>query len=195
MPGINYQEYLEWRSRTTTLESMAPITFNPQVIMATREGTARLTAAVVSTNYFEVMGVARANSDASSAPRDEANPDVVVLSQDAWRTHFKSNPDAVGSVIELRGNIFSGPSNLGAKPGEAGRLLTVIGVLPEDLRHASGSSSTSTCPLAPTMYGRPPGVTVEARLRDGVDARCRAGRSQRHRHCDSSSAAGRLRRH
>ena len=56
LPGINYQEYVEWRSRTTTLESMAALTFNP-LIMATREGTVRLTAAVMSPNYFEVLGV------------------------------------------------------------------------------------------------------------------------------------------
>ena len=166
MPGINYQEYLEWRSRTSTLESMAAITFNPQVIMATREGTVRLTAAVISTNYFEVLGVG-AELGRVIGSADDANPDVVVLSRNAWRTHFKSNPDAVGSVIELRGNIFSGPSNLGATPGEAGRLLTVVGVLPETY-DTFGNVHDFYLPITPTMYGRPPGVSVQARMRDGV---------------------------
>ena len=166
LPGINYQEYVEWRSRTTTLESMAALTFNPQVIMATREGTVRLTAAVISPNYFEVLGVG-AELGRVIGSVDEANSDVVVLSRNAWRTHFKSNPDAVGSVIELRGNIFSGPSNLGATPGEAGRLLTVVGVLPETF-DTLGNVHDFYLPLTPTMYGRPPGVSVQARMREGV---------------------------
>jgi putative ABC transport system permease protein len=166
LPGINYQEYLEWRSRTTTLDGLAALTFNPQVIMATREGTVRLTAAVISTNYFEVLGV-RAELGRVIGSTDDANPDVVVLSRNAWRTHFHASPDAVGSVIELRGNIFSGPSNLGATPGEAGRLLTVIGVLPETY-DTLGNVHDFYLPLTPAMYGRPPGVSVEARLRDGV---------------------------
>lgn len=164
--GIDYQEFLEWRSRTKTLEAMAAHTFNPQVIMATREGTVRLTAATVSTNYFDVMGVTAAIGR-TIAPADETNPEIVVLSHGAWRTHFRSNPDAVGSVIELRGDIMNGPSNLGAKPGEAGRLLTVVGVLPEKY-DTYGMAFEVYLPMAAVISGRPPGVTVEARLRPDV---------------------------
>ena len=166
LPGINYQEFIEWRSRATTLEAMAAHTFNPQVIMATREGTARLTAATISTNYFEVMGVDAAIGRVITTS-DETNPGVAVLSYGAWRNYFKSNPDAVGSVIELRGNILSGPSNLGAAPGEAGSLLTIVGVLPEKY-DTYGMAFEIYLPLVAAMNGRPPGVTVEARLRDGV---------------------------
>jgi putative ABC transport system permease protein len=166
LPGINYQEYGEWRSRATTLESMAAMTFNPQVIMATREGTVRMTAHLSSMNYFEVLGVTAERGRVFSAA-DEANPDIVVLSQNSWRTHFRSNPEAIGSVIELRGNIFGGPSNLGATPGEAGRLLTVIGVLPETY-DTLGNVHDFYLPLTSRMYGRPPGVSIQARLREGV---------------------------
>jgi predicted permease len=166
LPGINYQEYLDWRARATTLEGMAAHTFNPQVIMATREGTARLAAGVISTNYFEVLGVDAALGRVISTA-DDTNLDVVVLSHGAWQAHFKSNPDAVGSVIELRGNLFSGPSNLGATPGDSGRLLTVIGVLPEKY-DTFGFVFDFYVPMAHTMFGRPPGVTLHAKLRDGV---------------------------
>jgi len=166
MPGINYQEYLDWRSRATTLDGMAAYTFNPQIIMATREGSSRLTAALISTNYFDVKGVGAALGRVIGAA-DEDNLDVMVLSHGAWQRYFKSNPDAVGSVVELRGNIFSGPSNLGAAPGESGRLLTIVGVLPENY-DSFGLIFDFYIPLGPQMYGRPPGVTVEAKLRDGI---------------------------
>ena len=164
--GINYQDYLEWRSRTKTVEAMSALTLNPQVIMATREGTARLTAGIASTNYFEVLG-ANAAIGRVFGSADEANLNVVVLSNGAWRTYFHSNPDVVGSVIELRGNIGSGPSNLGAQPGEPGRLLTVVGVLPEDY-DTLGLVHDFYVPLVASNYGRPPVVTVRGRLRDGV---------------------------
>ena len=45
---------------------------------------------------------------------DEANPDVIVLSYDTWQRFFRGEADAIGSVIELRGSLGSGPSNLGA---------------------------------------------------------------------------------
>jgi predicted permease len=166
MPGINYQEYLDWRARATTLDSMAAYTFNPQIIMATREGSSRLTAALISTNYFDVKGVSAALGRVIGAT-DDHNLDVMVLSHGAWRRYFRANPDAVGSVVELRGNIFSGPSNLGATPGESGRLLTIVGVLPEEY-DSFGLIFDFYIPLGPKMYGRPPGVTVEAKLRDGV---------------------------
>ncbi|MBY0497693.1 MAG: ABC transporter permease [Cyanobacteria bacterium] len=165
-PGINYQEFLEWRTRTSTLEGMAAITGNPQVIMATRSGTARLSAAMVSSNFFDVFGV-RAGLGRLIEPRDDANPDVVVLSNTAWRTYFRSNPDAVGSVIELRGSIGAGPSNLNAKPGDAGRLLTVIGVLPPEY-DTLGLVQDIYLILIPDKVGRPPGVSINARLREGV---------------------------
>ena len=38
MRGINYNEYLEWRRRTTTLSAMSALSFNPQVMLPTREG-------------------------------------------------------------------------------------------------------------------------------------------------------------
>ncbi|HEX4913489.1 MAG TPA: permease prefix domain 1-containing protein, partial [Vicinamibacterales bacterium] len=38
MQPITYQEYLEWRNRTTTLDGLAAITFNPQAMLMTRDG-------------------------------------------------------------------------------------------------------------------------------------------------------------
>ena len=47
---------------------------------------------------------------------DEADPNVAVLSYDAWQRRFGSQPDVLGTTIELRGS--------------ASRLLTIVGVLP-----------------------------------------------------------------
>ena len=163
MRGVNYHEYLEWRSRTQTLSGMIANTFNPQVMIQTREGMARLTAAEVSANTFDVLGVRAAHGRLIQAS-DDGNPDVMVLSQSAWRRYFRSEIDAIGSTIELRGNL-AGPSNLGANAGP-GRLLTIVGVLP-DSYDTLGLVFDFYTPLV-SSAGRNPGVTVRARLRDGV---------------------------
>jgi predicted permease len=165
MPGLSYPEFLEWRSRTTTLSGMSTIGMNPQVIMPTREGTARLTGAIISTNYFEVLRV-NAAIGRTLVPADDANPDVVVLSHNTWQTYFRSDPAVVGSVIELRGTLI-GTSNADARPGGAGRLLTVLGVLPEDMEEL-GTPLDFYTPLVYTPGTRVGAGTVRARLRDGV---------------------------
>jgi predicted permease len=164
-PGLSYSEYLEWRSRTTTLSGLSTIGLNPQVIMPTREGTARLAGGIISTNYFEVLGV-QAALGRTIVSADEANPDVVVLSDNTWRTYFRSDPAAVGSVIELRGTLI-GTSNSDAKPGAPGRLLTVLGVLPHDMQELGNAIDFYT-PLVLGPGARAGAGTVRGRLRDGV---------------------------
>jgi len=166
VPGINYQEALDWRSRSETLEDLATHTFNPQVIMRTRESTARLTAAIVSTNYFQVLGVRPALGRLIDR-QDDIQGDVVVITEGTWRNYFRRDPSAVGSVIELRGSIGQGPSNLGAQAGDPVRLLTIIGVLPPEF-DTYGDAFEFYMPMVRGMYSRPPGVTVRARLREGV---------------------------
>lgn len=164
-PGLSYSEYLEWRSRTTTLSGMSTIGLNPQVIMPTREGTARLAAGIISTNYFEVLGV-QAALGRTIVAADDANPDVVVLSDNTWRTYFRSDPAAVGSVVELRGTLI-GTSNADAKPGAPGRLLTVLGVLPRDMQELGNPIDFYT-PIVLGPGARAGAGTVRGRLRDGV---------------------------
>jgi len=164
-PGLSYSEYLEWRSRTTTLSGLATLGMNPQVILPTREGTARLTGGISSTNYFEVLGV-KAAIGRTFVSADDANPDVVVLSHHTWQTYFRSDPAAVGSVIELRGTLI-GTSNADARPGASGRLLTVLGVLPSDMQELGAPLDFYT-PLILGPGGAAGAGVVRGRLRDGV---------------------------
>jgi putative ABC transport system permease protein len=109
-PRVNHTEYLEWRSRTRMLDGLAAHTFNPQVMVPTREGTARLSAGMISVNYFEVLG-ARPALGRLIGGHDEGHPDVVVLSHGTWRTYFRAELNAVATVMEVRGSL-GGPSNL-----------------------------------------------------------------------------------
>jgi putative ABC transport system permease protein len=120
---------------------------------------------VISWNYFEVLGIT-ASIGRVIGSGDEGNTDLVVLSHGTWRTYFRSDPAAVGSVIELRGNLSGGPSNLGTA-NQPGRLMTVVGVLPQHLDDLFAPLDFFT-PYVLRPGGRPPGAALRGRLRPGV---------------------------
>jgi predicted permease len=118
LPRLTFGEYVDWRARTRTLSGLAASSMDPQLNVRTPAGTARMTAAFVSGNYFQVLGVGTAIGR-TLTPADEAAPDVAVLTHDAWSRFFDADPSAVGRVIEGRSGM--------APP----RVFTIVGVLPE----------------------------------------------------------------
>ena len=80
-------------------------------------GAERAQAALVSANFFAVLGVdpilgRTFDSDADSAPGAHA---VAVLSYAAWQRLFSGDPEVVGRTLRLNGQVF-----------------TIIGVAPRD---------------------------------------------------------------
>jgi putative ABC transport system permease protein len=154
MQPITYQEYLEWRERTTTLDGLAAITFNPQAMLMTREGAIRIAVAVVSTNYFEVLG-AQPMRGRTIAASDDAFPEVAVMTEAMWRRHFRANAGVVGSTIELR----SGPG--------INRLVTIVGIMPDNGQELGAVDLYTTIVLSPDA--RPLGLNpLIGRLKTGV---------------------------
>ena len=116
--GITYQEFLDWRARTTTLSDTVGV-MPSQILLRTAEGTARLWGARTSAHTFAMLGT-RAVLGRTLDPSDDANSSVVVLGFDAWRRLFQSDPRIVGKTLELQT----------AQQSER-RMLTVVGVLPD----------------------------------------------------------------
>jgi putative ABC transport system permease protein len=155
MAGVNYGEYLEWQSRTTTLSGLAAASFNPQVVMSTPGGLVRMTGGFVTPNYFEVLG-ARAMLGRTLLSSDSANTDLMVLGFYAWRRHFAADPQVVGSVIHVRSGSL------------AGRSMTIVGVMPESMETV-GSPFDFYTPIVPSPNMRTARLgTMIGRLRDGV---------------------------
>ena len=155
LPAVNYREYLDWQSRTTTLTGLAAATSNLQVVMPTPAGLVKVTAGYVSSNYFEVLG-ARPLLGRTLVPADTANPDVMVLGYYEWQRHFGSDPGAIGSVVHFRSG------------GLAGRSLTVIGVMPESME-TIGAPMDFYTPIAVMPNAGAIGLAqLIGRLRDGT---------------------------
>ena len=161
--GVTHQEFLEWRGRTRTLADVFAVSMGDTVVR-TSEGTARLWGGRVSANTFTMLG-ARALLGRTLDPGDEANPEVVVLSFDAWQRIFHSAPEAVGATLEFRADF-----NASYTPDlERPRLMTVIGVLPPSFELPTGPMDFYT-PFVIDASKPSPRVTMIGRLGPGVSA-------------------------
>jgi putative ABC transport system permease protein len=155
LPGLSYREYVEWQSRTTTLTGLATSTSHPQVVVRTSSGLVRVTGGLVSANYFEVLG-ATAMLGRTLTPSDVHQPDVVVLGYYAWRRLFDGNPQVIGTVVEFRSGDL------------AGRSMTVVGVLPENMETIGAPMDCYALIVAAANPGAVGAASLVGRLRDGV---------------------------
>jgi predicted permease len=159
--GITYQEFLEWRARSTTLSDAFAASMGENVVR-TNEGTARLWGATVSANTFTVLG-ASAMLGRALAAGDDANPNVVVLSFDTWRRLFHSQPDAVGATLEFQADFNASLTPELVPP----RLLTIVGVMPAAFELPTGPMDYYT-PFVVDASKRSPRITLVGRVRPGI---------------------------
>src|SRR3989449_1402669 len=155
LQDASYLNFADWRSQSTSFESMA----------AQREGESfnfsglgepeRLPGQIVSSNFFQTLGIRpyRGRNFVAEDDRPGAVP-VTILSYGFWQRRFGADESVVGKAITL-----------------SNQSLTVIGVT-----HASFQFRTVADVFVPIglsaerfrLRGRDPGVGVVARLKPAV---------------------------
>jgi predicted permease len=158
--GITYPNFLEWRSRSRTLDDAFGV-MDLGRLARTVDGTARLWGGMISSNAFAVLG-ARALLGRTLDAADDAHPDVLVLSFDTWRRVFHSDERVIGTTIEFRSD-WNGSNT----PELERRLLTIVGVLPAAFELPTGSLDFYT-PFILDDLTKSASVTLIGRLRPGV---------------------------
>lgn len=100
-PGMYDRSFLDLRGRATPFEAMA--TFNSRLMTLTGHGDpARLTTALVTPDFFATLGTKAAHGRTFTPGEDRAGSDnVVVLSDEVWRSRFNADPGAVGMVVTI----------------------------------------------------------------------------------------------
>ena len=111
----------------TTLESYAAFKLwngglEGKIDLLGTDGTERLRGAVVTPNFFEVLGVAAAEGRVFASTDVDALP-LAVISHDLWHRRFAADPRIVGREVRLARGSTRTP-----------RAHVIIGVLPEDVR-------------------------------------------------------------
>ena len=115
---VSYANFLDWRARNKSFESMSTIR-GWQMTMTGAAEAQSLNARMVTADYFRVMGVhPLVGRDFSSDEDKYGSPSVTVLSYAFWQSQFGSDPDIAGKKITLNDQPF-----------------TVIGVMPPEFEH------------------------------------------------------------
>ena len=104
---ISYPDYLEVRKRATTLDGVYGYQLELQAasLRVSDVGAERVYAGVVTTNYFQVLGVPSVVGRTFGSNDDEeagASP-IAVLSHRFWVRRFDSDPSVVGHTVYLNG--------------------------------------------------------------------------------------------
>src|SRR5918998_1607413 len=136
----SYSDYLAFNERATVFRGLAAYDFDSFQLTA-GDSPARADVALVSGNYFDVLGVRPAHGRAFSAD-EGALPGaaaVAVISHGLWQGRFGADPEVVGKTFLLRRVPF-----------------TVIGVAPREFEGVSlGRRHDLRVPFAAEALLRP----------------------------------------
>lgn len=147
--------YQHIRTATRALDDVA-VWSRVQLSVATGEHNLAINGAIVSTNYFETLGIRPATGRFFS--QDESAP-AVVISHSLWMRHFAGADNVVGRVVTLNG-----------------RPYTVVGVAPEGFRGVfTPLRMDAWVPLSAQPHVRPgrdlahaPWLWMFGRVSDGI---------------------------
>ena len=157
--GFSMPEVENLRGHTRSFSGLSAEDHFPQLNLVTHDGSAEVSGAFVSGNYFELLGI-QPRFGRAFLPGEDTVPNrnaVAVISHDLWRARFKSDPGVLGRQFSLNGVGFT---VIGvAPPGFHGDLLG----LPEEIwlpvmmlgkaGYACGDGSYN-CSLIDAIVGR-----------------------------------------
>ncbi|MGH9845706.1 MAG: ABC transporter permease [Blastocatellia bacterium] len=146
--GVSYPDYADFRERNEVFSGLAAFNTGPfNLGYAGRADV--LWGAVVSGNYFDVLGV-KAQLGRTFLPEEDKTKNthpVVVISHDAWQQRFAGQSNIVGQTLLLNGRPF-----------------TIIGVTPRDFGGSFiGVQQGSWIPLMMKEVVFPAGRALENR--------------------------------
>jgi len=158
--GASYPDFLEWRQRNRTFDSVASCDEVPRLFSkANGEGSRVLSSARVSANLFSTLGVAPALGRTFKAEEEQAGHRVVILSHELWVSDFASSPNVLGQVVKISDEPH-----------------IIIGVMPAGFHFPVGDPSYSWTTFAANTEGLFPkiarrdddGLYIVGRLKSGT---------------------------
>ena len=115
--GISPPDYIDYRAANHTFEQLAVLNYEADISNLAGQGKPeQVTESLASWNLFDALGIAPAVGR-SFVPADEQStkPQVAILGNAIWRSHFGADPKVIGKSFALDGDS-----------------LTVVGVLSSD---------------------------------------------------------------
>src|SRR5258705_10134690 len=103
---ISYPDYLDYRSQDDLFNGV--LAYDWVSLNLGSSGQAeRVNGALVSGNYFEVLGVKPVGGRTFFPEEDKAPSPVAVISHSLWQRRFGGDPNVIGKSLVLNGHDFS----------------------------------------------------------------------------------------
>ena len=153
--GASYPDLQDWRGASRYFEGFAAYV-DGFTTLSEKQQTERVTAGLVTTDFFPLLGVKPAMGRSFVVGEDQPGaPDVMLLSHAIWQRTFHDDPSIVGRSVTV------GSSQ-----------VAVVGVLPAGFHFASMGDADLWFPLAPSKNQQANRfqhwMRVIARLRQGA---------------------------
>jgi predicted permease len=174
---LSYPDYFDWRAQNHTLSGIASYV-GGGVTLRTRTGSRRLDSQVVSSNLFDVLGVAPVLGRDFNWDDERPGHRAVMLSYELWQSEFGAAAGIAGSAIDLDGTNY-----------------TVAGVMPRGFQFPLGHPSPALWKsLAEDAEGKDPKRAQRGFDVLGVIGRLRPGVTQEQAKAELSVIAANLAR-
>ena len=103
--ALSYPDYFDWRAQNHTLRGMASYTGGTATIDLKGESQ-RLEIQTVSSNFFEVLGVAPMLGRGFRWDEEKPGNRAAILSYEFWQQQFGSSQEIVGRPIVMNGHNY-----------------------------------------------------------------------------------------
>jgi predicted permease len=153
-PGVSWQMYLDYRDNSSSsFTGLSGYSENtPVALSRAGGGTVAADAAVVSGDYFDVLGIRAFRGRLINAQDDSGTSDsnVAVVSHRVWREFYGGGTESLGATLRINGSSY-----------------TVVGVVPPDFSGISLDTSPDVwIPISSVIHGN----TFTAMMAKSVDS-------------------------
>jgi predicted permease len=154
---LSYPDYFDWRARTRSFSGLA--SYHHDGMILTGAGDAQqLSGAVVSSNFFRVLGLDPALGRDFLPDEEKPGTRAVILSYELWQSTFGGFRDVAGKSITLDGNSY-----------------IVDGVMPRDMPPLESTPAAYWVTLAVDATGENPQTVQRGADWLGVIGRLKPG--------------------
>ena len=169
--SLSYPDYFDWRAQNRSLSGMASYTGQNMTLTGTGQAQ-QLGAYVVSSNFFQVLGVAPMLGRDFRWDEERPGNRAVMLSHELWQSRFGGDREIVGQQVTLDGERY-----------------TVAGVMPKGFHFPAESGVEAWISLAHDEEGVSPATKHRGQDELEVIGRLKPGVTMEQARADLSSIA------
>jgi putative ABC transport system permease protein len=102
--SVSWENYLDWRQRSRSFSEMGLTSFTSSANLGNTDRPERLSVARITASTWPTLGVRPFMGRNFTAEEEmPGGPEVVILSETLWRSHYNGDPGIIGKQVTLDG--------------------------------------------------------------------------------------------